>query len=129
MTEKIMKSIKKMMIVGAAAFAIATPCSAHEAAANYDIAYTLEMEATAYLPTDGGGDGVTATGIPAQWGIVAVDPDVIPLGTRLYIPGYGEALAADTGGAIEGSKIDLCMESYDERMDFGRRTITVHVLS
>ena len=88
----------------------------------------LGMEATAYLPTDGGGAGITATGIPATYGIVAVDPNIIPLGTRVYIPGYGEALAADTGGAIYGYKIDLCMENYWQAMDFGRRTVTVFVL-
>ena len=88
----------------------------------------LGMEATAYLPTDGSGEGITAMGIPATYGIVAVDPDVIPLGTKVYIPGYGEALAADTGGAIYGYRIDLCMEDYWQAMDFGRRTVTVFVL-
>ena len=88
----------------------------------------MEMEATAYLPTDGGGNGITASGLPAQYGVVAVDTDVIPLGTRLYIPGYGEAIAADTGGAIYGDRIDLCMESYGEAMQFGRRDVTVYVL-
>ena len=88
----------------------------------------MSLEATAYLPTDGSPEGLTAMGIPATYGIVAVDPDIIPLGSRVYIPGYGEALAADTGGAIVGYRIDLCMESYDEAMDFGRRNITVFVL-
>ena len=88
----------------------------------------MAMEATAYLPTDGNGAGVTAMGIPATYGVAAVDPGVIPLGSRLYIPGYGEAIAADTGGAIYGYKIDLCMESYEDAMNFGRRTITVYVL-
>ncbi|MBD3878097.1 MAG: 3D domain-containing protein [Quinella sp. 1Q5] len=88
----------------------------------------LGMEATAYLPTDGSAEGLTAMGIPATYGIVAVDPDIIPLGTRVYIPGYGEALAADTGGAIYGYRIDLCMEDYWQAMDFGRRTVTVFVL-
>ena len=88
----------------------------------------MGMEATAYLPTDGSPEGLTAMGIPATYGIVAVDPDVIPLGTRVYIPGYGEALAADTGGAIYGYRIDLCMEDYYQAMDFGRRTVTVFVL-
>ena len=88
----------------------------------------MSMEATAYLPTDGSAEGLTAMGIPATYGIVAVDPDIIPLGSRVYIPGYGEDLAADTGGAIYGYKIDLCMEDYYEAMDFGRRVITVFVL-
>ena len=88
----------------------------------------MAMEATAYLPTDGSGAGITAMGIPATYGVAAVDPSVIPLGSRLYVPGYGEAIAADTGSAINGYKIDLCMESYEEAMNFGRRTITVYVL-
>ncbi len=96
---------------------------------DYGYASMMAMEATAYLPTDGNGAGITAMGIPATYGIAAVDPSVIPLGTRLYVPGYGEALAADTGGAIYGYKIDLCMESYEEAMSFGRRTVTVYVLN
>ena len=91
-------------------------------------ASVMAMEATAYLPTDGNGAGITAMGIPATYGVAAVDPSVIPLGSRLYIPGYGEAVAADTGGAIYGYKIDLCMESYNQAMSFGRRTVTVYVL-
>ena len=87
-----------------------------------------EMEATAYLPTDGDGLGITATGIRATHGVVAVDPRVIPLGSKVYVPGYGFAIAADTGGAIKGRKIDLCMESYGDAMQFGRRTVTVYLL-
>lgn len=86
------------------------------------------MEATAYLPTDGSGEGITATGIPARHGIVAVDPRVIPLGTRLFIPGYGLALAADTGGAIKGNIVDLCMEDSSAAWRFGRRTVKVYIL-
>ncbi len=93
-----------------------------------DYVAVMTMEATAYLPTDGDGYGITATGIPATYGVAAVDPYVIPLGSRLYIPGYGEAIAADTGGAIYGYRIDLCMESYAECMNFGRRNVTVYVL-
>lgn len=93
-----------------------------------DYADVIDMEATAYLPTDGDGACITAMGIPATYGIVAVDPNVIPLGSRVYIPGYGEALAADTGGAIYGNRIDLCMEDYYEAMEFGRRYVTVFVL-
>ena len=92
----------------------------------YRAAYT--MYASAYLPGDGGGSGVTATGMVARRGVVAVDPDIIPLGSRLYIPGYGEAIAADTGGAIVGDTIDLCMESYDEAIEFGRRSVEVYVI-
>ena len=86
------------------------------------------MQATAYLPTDGDGKCITATGIRARHGVVAVDPRVIPLGSRVYVPGYGVALAADTGGAIKGKRIDLCMESRREAMKFGRRSVKVYVL-
>ena len=103
-----------------------------EASGDYidNMAYSsaISMEASAYLPGDGNGAGITATGIRAGYGVAAVDPGVIPLGTRLYIPGYGEAIAADTGGAIYGYRIDLCMESYSEAMQFGRRNVTVYVL-
>lgn len=88
----------------------------------------LTMEASAYLPGDGDGRGITATGMVARRGVVAVDPNVIPLGTRLYIPGYGMAIAADTGGAIRGHRIDLLMDSYGEAMEFGRQSIEVYVL-
>lgn len=88
----------------------------------------IAMEATAYLPTDGSPQGLTAMGIPARRGVVAVDPEVIPLGTRVYVPGYGTALAADVGGAIEGNRIDLCIEDAAEAWRFGRRSVKVYVL-
>jgi len=86
------------------------------------------MEASAYLPTDGSASGITATGVPAHHGIVAVDPNVIPLGSTVYIQGYGVALAADVGGAIIGNKIDVCVEEYGEAIRFGRRSVKVYVL-
>ena len=88
----------------------------------------LTIEASAYLPGDGDGRGITANGMVARRGVVAVDPDVIPLGTRLYISGYGVAIAADTGGAIVGNRIDLLMEDYGEAMNFGRRSVEVYIL-
>lgn len=92
---------------------------------------TLRMQATAYHPTKClgcDGSGLTATGHRARRGVVAVDPRVIPLGTRLYIEGYGHATALDVGGAIKGNRIDLCFESTKEVYRFGRRPVTVHVL-
>lgn len=91
------------------------------------------MVATAYYAfgkggNDINGNGITAIGLRARKGIVAVDPRVIPLGTKLYIPGYGEALAADTGGWIKGSRIDLCFESLGECFRFGRRKIKIYLV-
>ena len=101
-----------------------------EVSRSYDrVREVITMEATAYLPTDGGGDGITATGMRARHGVVAVDPDVIPLGTRVFIPGYGEAIAADTGGDIVGNRIDVVLEDYGSAMQFGRRTVDVYILS
>ncbi len=86
----------------------------------------LDMVATAYTAACGGCSGMTAIGRPAGHGIVAVDPSVIPLGTHLFIPGYGFAIAGDTGGAIHGNRIDLGFNSYSDAMRFGRREVTVY---
>jgi 3D (Asp-Asp-Asp) domain-containing protein len=88
----------------------------------------MHMVATAYTADTSGGSGWTAIGRRAGYGIVAVDPRVIPLGTRLYIPGYGMAIAGDTGGAIVGLRIDLGFDSYRSAIDFGRRDVTVYQL-
>ena len=69
--------------------------------------------------------GTTATGLPVGHGIVAVDPSVIPLGTRLSVPGYGDAVAADTGSAIRGAVIDLWFPTVAEAHAWGRRTVTI----
>lgn len=90
--------------------------------------YTLPMLATAYTAEDEGCTGITYRGHVLQRGMVAVDPDVIPLGTRLYVPGYGEAVADDIGGAITGNHIDLAMDTIDEAFNWGRREVTVYIL-
>lgn len=87
----------------------------------------MRMEATAYHPSDGDGNGITATGTTAARGTVAVDPSVIKLGSSVFVPGYGMAVAADTGGDIVGNRIDLCMEKFDECWEFGRKNIEVFV--
>ncbi len=93
----------------------------------------MVLEATAYYPGPhnfGGGVGPrTATGMVAQRGVVAVDPSLIPLGTRLYIEGYGYAVAGDTGGSIQGRRIDLCYNDYGEAVQFGRQEVKVYLLS
>jgi 3D (Asp-Asp-Asp) domain-containing protein len=88
----------------------------------------LDMVATAYTASCSGCDGMTAIGRRAGYGIVAVDPRVIPLGTRLYISGYGPAIAGDTGGSIIGHRIDLGFDSVRDAMLFGRRAVKVYRL-
>jgi len=83
----------------------------------------LTVRATAYaLP------GTTATGVGVRYGIIAVDPRVIPLGTRMYVPGYGEGIAADTGGAIKGNRIDVWLPSETQAEEWGVKTITITIL-
>lgn len=96
-------------------------------------AYDLSFESTGKRP----GDlyyGITASGTKAQPGTVAVDPKVIPLGTKLYVasidgsPDYGFATALDTGGAIKGNRIDLFMEDNSDALRFGIRQVKVYIL-
>ncbi len=93
-------------------------------------AYTKQIQAkvTAYTPFDAGCNGITATGTTAKKGVIAVDPSVIPLGTRVYIPGYGVAVAQDTGGAIKGNRIDVCYMTKNEAFGWGVRNVPVYIL-
>ena len=93
-------------------------------------AYTKQISAkvTAYTPFDAGCNGITATGTTAKKGVIAVDPSVIPLGTRVYIPGYGVAVAQDTGGAIKGNRIDVCYMTKNEAFSWGVRNVPVYIL-
>jgi len=84
--------------------------------------YRIKVDAVAYyLP------GKTALGVSVRKGVVAVDPKLIPLGTRLYVPGYGPGLAADVGTAIKGRIIDLWFPSTPLARKWGRRTVTITV--
>lgn len=95
---------------------------------NFDYSRALNVTATGYTAYDPGCNGTTASGLPAKRGVIAVDTNVIPMGSRVFIPGYGEAIAADTGGAIRGNKIDLCYDTVSEAYDWGVRNVTIYVL-
>lgn len=93
-----------------------------------NVVKTLTMESTAYY-----GHGTTALGLkpvrnPNGLSTIAVDPNVIPLGTKVYVSDYGLAIAADTGGAIKGNIIDVFLNSYEECYSWGRRQVTVQIL-
>lgn len=93
---------------------------------------TLTVTATAYTANCSGCTGITATGINLHANpnakVIAVDPKVIPLGTKVYVEGYGTAIAGDTGGAIKGNKIDLFFSSHNKAIQFGRQTLTITIL-
>ncbi|HLR08486.1 MAG TPA: LysM peptidoglycan-binding domain-containing protein [Bacillota bacterium] len=93
---------------------------------------TMRMTATAYTASCSGCTGVTYTGVDLNANpdakVIAVDPDVIPLGSEVYVEGYGYATAADIGGAINGNKIDLYVPTKEEANDWGVRTVDVTII-
>lgn len=102
--------------------AVSQPVSSAAAPAVSSSGRTITVSATGYsLP------GNTASGLPVGYGVVAVDPSVIPLGTHMTIPGYGDAVAADTGGAVVGSTIDLWFPTTAQANAWGRRVVTIVV--
>jgi N-acetylmuramoyl-L-alanine amidase len=92
---------------------------------------TLNMEATAYTAFCEGCSGTTYTGIDLRANpdqkVIAVDPNVIPLGSEVHVEGYGNAVAGDIGGAIKGNRIDVFMADRSEALDFGRKSVKVKV--
>jgi 3D (Asp-Asp-Asp) domain-containing protein/LysM repeat protein len=92
----------------------------------------MTVTATAYTADCNGCSGVTATGIDLRANpglkVIAVDPSVIPLGSKVYVEGYGTAIAGDTGGAIKGNKIDVFIPNKSAASNFGVRTVKIKVL-
>jgi len=93
---------------------------------------TMTVTATAYTAQCDGCSGITYTGVNLNEDrhakVIAVDPNVIPLGSKVYVEGYGEAIAADIGGAIKGNKIDIHVPTKDEAYEWGVRTVNVTIL-
>ena len=92
--------------------------------AKLKISQTLQVEATAYTYTG----NKTASGLVTRKGLIAVDPKVIPMGSKLYVEGYGYAIAADTGGDIRGNRIDVFFTTLRQCLDWGRRPVRIYVL-
>ncbi len=88
----------------------------------------MNFEATAYSSADPGCGEYTRNGNKLRRGYIAVDPDIIPLGTEVYIEGYGYAVADDTGGAIKGHIIDVAMDTHQEAIQFGRQQVVLYIL-
>jgi len=96
---------------------------------NLSYSKSFTVEATAYAL-----DGITATGtvpkrVEGGWSTIAVDPRVIPYGTKVYVENYGYAIAEDTGGAIKGTRVDLYMNSVSAALNWGRRNVTIYILN
>lgn len=101
-------------------------------AASATVVKEITVSASAYTMNCTKCSGITATGInlkknPNQK-VISVDPKVIPLGSKVYVQGYGYAIAGDTGGAIKGNKIDLFVPTEKQALDWGRRTVKVQIL-
>ncbi len=99
---------------------------------NLRFSKVVEAVVTAYCPCQiccgKYANGFTHTGLPAKKGVVAVDPSVIPLGSRVYVDGYGYAIAADTGGAIKGTRVDVCFDTHAEALAWGMQKAKVFLL-
>ncbi|MBS4216065.1 MULTISPECIES: 3D domain-containing protein [Neobacillus] len=93
----------------------------------------ITVDATAYTASCEGCSGITKTGIDIKANpnakVIAVDPAVIPLGSKVYVEGYGEAIAGDIGGGINGHEIDVFIPSEQDALKWGRKTITVKILN
>lgn len=94
-------------------------------------AKTIVVSATGYSTKEAGLSTHTATGIDLTKNprVIAVDPSVIPLGSKVEIPGYGVAIAGDTGGAIKGNRIDVHFPTVQQAMNWGRKTVTIKILN
>ncbi len=144
-SQKIVSPSEDTLITSGMQIAVTTvkPASASGSEMRFDVdlstARMIICEATAYTSADDETwpytGGTTATGVQCQVGVVAVDPSVIPLKSKLYIEAedgsyvYGYCVADDTGGAIKGNKVDLAMNTKEECFNFGRRTVKVYILS
>ncbi|MCC9087439.1 MULTISPECIES: LysM peptidoglycan-binding and 3D domain-containing protein [Bacillus] len=106
---------------------------AESSSASQSVQKAMTVTATAYTANDGGISGITATGVNLNKNpnakVIAVDPNVIPLGSKVYVEGYGEAIAADTGGAIKGNKIDVHVPSKSQAKNWGVKSVKIKVLN
>lgn len=94
----------------------------------YSYSDTFTVTATGYSRMQANLSDYTFTGVLAERGVIAVDPNVIPLGTKVYVEGYGFASCEDTGSAIKGNRIDLCYDTVEECFQWGVRDVTIYIL-
>lgn len=123
---------KEAEVVTLAEESTSAPKKSEEKAEAPSNAKEFQMSATAYTANCSGCSGYTATGINLNANphmkVIAVDPSVIPLGTKVWVEGYGYAVAGDTGGSISGNRIDIHVPTKEEAYNFGQRTVTVKIV-
>lgn len=123
-TKKVATTISKKKVTTSSTNSVSAPANTGK---------TLTMRATAYTAYCEGCSGITANGTDIRSNpnlkVIAVDPRVIPLGTKVWVEGYGEAIAADTGGAIKGNKIDVFIPTEGQARQWGVKNVTVKILN
>ncbi|MGE7023089.1 3D domain-containing protein [Solibacillus cecembensis] len=109
-----------------------TSAATEETLEDYEVVKTLNVEASAFTANCSGCAGKTAYGINLKENpdikLIAVDPKVIPLGTKVWVEGYGIAIAGDTGGSIKGNKIDIFVKTKTIAYNWGRKTVEIKIL-
>ncbi|MFC4713360.1 3D domain-containing protein [Planococcus dechangensis] len=110
----------------------AKPVAASKPASSGTVVKELTVSATAYTAYCKGCSGITRTGINLKKNpglkVIAVDPKVIPLGSKVWVEGYGNAIAGDTGGAIKGNKIDVFIPTQSQALKWGRKNVKIKIL-
>ena len=125
-----LKKISLTAILGLLLLLVASVASANGTGeVDLSNARIVTVEAYAYSPQDPGMGSYTASGTLLRRGVIAVDPNYIPMGTSVYIPGYGTAVAEDIGWNIQGNTIDIAFDTHEEAIWFGRQFIEIYLLN
>ncbi|MDR7074842.1 ubiquitin-like domain-containing protein [Fictibacillus barbaricus] len=131
-TKTLTESKDKIVAIGTKAKPKPQPVVSRSKAPSNSGDREIVVNSTAYTANCSGCSGVTATGfnLKANPGakVIAVDPSVIPLGSKVYVEGYGYAIASDTGGAIKGNRIDVFFSSQSQAESWGRKTIRIRII-
>lgn len=122
-----LKKFSLTFVLGLLLMAFASVASA-SGGVDLSNARIVTVEAYAYSPQDPGMGQYTASGTLLRRGVIAVDPNYIPMGTAVYIPGYGKAIAEDIGWNIQGNTIDIAFDTHEEAIWFGRQFIEIYLL-
>ncbi|KOP71362.1 hypothetical protein AMS59_19095 [Lysinibacillus sp. FJAT-14745] len=131
--EKVVKEPKKQVVAVGTKTVVASAATVSRGSSEPASGKEFYVTATAYTPNCNGCSGISATGINLKSGsglkVIAVDPSVIKLGSKVWVEGYGTAIAGDTGGAIKGNRIDILVQSESQASNWGVRKVRVKVLN